>query len=425
MLASRSASRRGGSGTNFLQREHLAVCLGVTVGVVRRSSSSGRCSLPERCPPPPCRSPPPAMAFVSAATAAAHFRCARRIGDAALTAGRPFRPRVVPAVRACRCVGRDDDRGDGFSCGGGSGGGRAASGVDDSSYGGTTPQPTNHRREAWRQQAAAFGEAVIDAAGRGDVAAALGEVGAAVAEVAGSSDVQAAVAEMVAELFSGQPRDDGQHSDTQGDDSPQRPPSSTRTAEASASAGTARQTQASVANSAPRRPRQRDWPQQVPSPLRAAAAAEQLLLPPPTQGVETTQPPPSPPPHHASARWAPPAECRETSSSYVWRIELPGVARADLRVSLVPASRSVWVSGVKPRPAGGAWVGVKAGAPQSAVGSSEVLYGAFRCRLPLPLDADVAAVPHGAPASLRDGVLTVTVARLPPPPDTVFDIQVV
>ena len=95
--------------------------------------------------------------------------------------------------------------------------------------------------------------------------------------------------------------------------------------------------------------------------------------------------------------WAPPADVCETADAVVVRVELPGVAADDVEVVLT--GHALRVTGAK-----------KSRAPRGRVTHlcSERAYGKF-CRT-VPLRRPVRT--RGAQATLRDGLLTVTLPKL-------------
>jgi HSP20 family protein len=107
--------------------------------------------------------------------------------------------------------------------------------------------------------------------------------------------------------------------------------------------------------------------------------------------------------------WAPPADVCETAEAIVVRVELPGVAAADVEVVL--ASGALRVTGTK-----------KGRAPRGRVTHlcSERAYGKF-CRT-VPLRRPVRT--RGARATLRDGLLTVTLPKLDDRRGAEFRIEV-
>lgn len=103
----------------------------------------------------------------------------------------------------------------------------------------------------------------------------------------------------------------------------------------------------------------------------------------------------------AKAMAATPADVKEYPSSYAVVVDMPGVAAADIKVQLEEESRVLVVSGERRREKE---EGVK-------FLRMERRHGKFMRKFPLPENADV----EGISAVSREGVLTVTVPKLPPP----------
>ncbi|KAK1869277.1 hypothetical protein I4F81_011756 [Pyropia yezoensis] len=119
--------------------------------------------------------------------------------------------------------------------------------------------------------------------------------------------------------------------------------------------------------------------------------------------------------------WVPRAERAETPTSYIYRLELPGVGR-NVKSELKATDRVIVVSGEKVRPSETANASADAAAPTSKVDvrncRSELAYGSFSRTLRLPADADVEAKDQ-IRAAVKDGVLTVAVPKVkvePEPP---------
>ena len=95
--------------------------------------------------------------------------------------------------------------------------------------------------------------------------------------------------------------------------------------------------------------------------------------------------------------WAPPADVCETADAVVVRVELPGVAADDVEVVLTAGA--LRVTGAK-----------KSRAPRGRVTHlcSERAYGKFSRTVPLRRPVRT----RGARATLRDGLLTVTLPKL-------------
>jgi HSP20 family protein len=98
--------------------------------------------------------------------------------------------------------------------------------------------------------------------------------------------------------------------------------------------------------------------------------------------------------------WIPLADLYETPSEYVVVLELPGIRRDDLRIS-VSSARALEVAGRRP----------PAGVPPEAYHRIERGHGPFARTIsfPQPIDADRVS------ADLSDGVLTITVQKTAPP----------
>ena len=107
--------------------------------------------------------------------------------------------------------------------------------------------------------------------------------------------------------------------------------------------------------------------------------------------------------------WAPPADVCETADAIVVRVELPGVAAGEVEVVL--AGNALRVSGAK-----------KSRAPRGRVTHlcSERAYGKFRRTVPLRRPVRT----RGARASLKDGLLTVTLPKLADRRGAEFRIEV-
>jgi HSP20 family protein len=111
----------------------------------------------------------------------------------------------------------------------------------------------------------------------------------------------------------------------------------------------------------------------------------------------------------AAGAWSPPADVCETAREVVVRVELPGVAADEVEVVL--AAGALRVEGAK-----------KGRAPRGRVTHlcSERAYGKFRRVVPLrrPVRA------RGARATLKDGLLTVTLPKLDERRGAEFRIEV-
>jgi HSP20 family protein len=102
------------------------------------------------------------------------------------------------------------------------------------------------------------------------------------------------------------------------------------------------------------------------------------------------------------APWTPPTSLWETADGYVLQVDLPGVPRAAVQVSVVGSALDI--VGERPAPA---IDGQGGGRTAARTRWSERVGGSFRRSVPLPGDADLGEV-H---ASLRDGVLEVRLGR--------------
>ena len=97
----------------------------------------------------------------------------------------------------------------------------------------------------------------------------------------------------------------------------------------------------------------------------------------------------------ARASYVPPVDITQSAAAYTVRVDLPGVARDQARVTVDEGA--IVVSGVAE----------PARAADATVLRGERLYGRFSRLIPLPSDADLDAV-H---ATFRQGVLEVRVSR--------------
>lgn len=111
----------------------------------------------------------------------------------------------------------------------------------------------------------------------------------------------------------------------------------------------------------------------------------------------------------AKAMAATPADVKEYPAAYVVVVDMPGVAAADIKVQLEDDNVLV-VSGERRREKED---GVK-------YLMMERRHGKFMRRFPLPENADVDAIS----AVCRDGVLAVTVRKLPPPEPKMIEVKV-
>lgn len=104
----------------------------------------------------------------------------------------------------------------------------------------------------------------------------------------------------------------------------------------------------------------------------------------------------------AKAMASTPADVKEYPASYVFVVDMPGIAAADIKVQLEEDDRVLVVSGERRR--GEKEEGVK-------YLRMERRQGKFMRKFPLPENANLDAIS----AVCRDGVLVVTVEKLPPP----------
>lgn len=104
----------------------------------------------------------------------------------------------------------------------------------------------------------------------------------------------------------------------------------------------------------------------------------------------------------ARAPWTPAASLWETPDTYVLQVDLPGVPRSTLQVTLVGGTLDVM--GERPPPA---LDGRERAAEEARTRWSERMGGSFRRSVSLPEDADASDVR----ATLRDGVLEIRVGR--------------
>jgi HSP20 family protein len=110
----------------------------------------------------------------------------------------------------------------------------------------------------------------------------------------------------------------------------------------------------------------------------------------------------------AAPEYDPPTDIARTDDAYLVRMDLPGVAREDLRVQV--EGGALTIRGHKPS---GGQQGLRAL-------RSERRGGGFSRVVALPTDAD----PNRVAARLRDGVLTVRVARLQPRPSGPLSVTI-
>jgi len=130
--------------------------------------------------------------------------------------------------------------------------------------------------------------------------------------------------------------------------------------------------------------------------------------------------PSSPSPQQARVDWVPLAERAETATTYVWRLEVPGVTKGHVKTELKGADRVIVISGEKVRPSTAAAVtGGGGGAVESEEARSvrgELTYGTFARTLRMPADADLDAKDQ-IRAAVKEGVLTLTVAKVKAVPE--------
>ncbi|RKX71774.1 hypothetical protein DRP53_00370 [candidate division WOR-3 bacterium] len=105
-------------------------------------------------------------------------------------------------------------------------------------------------------------------------------------------------------------------------------------------------------------------------------------------------------PTPAAVRWTPKADIYLTEEDLIIEIELPGVNKADLSVSL--SRNGLYIEGIRHRPA------------RSRRGISfynlEIDYGPFERRIYFPCPVD----PHRMTATFEQGVLTIELKRIRP-----------
>lgn len=94
--------------------------------------------------------------------------------------------------------------------------------------------------------------------------------------------------------------------------------------------------------------------------------------------------------------WAPPVDVEETADAVIVRVEVPGLRREEIRVTI--EARSVEVEGERRR---------ERESNEGSVYISERSFGSFFRRIPLPAEVET----EGAEAVLRDGILTVRARR--------------
>ncbi|MGD9933969.1 MAG: Hsp20/alpha crystallin family protein [Dehalococcoidia bacterium] len=97
--------------------------------------------------------------------------------------------------------------------------------------------------------------------------------------------------------------------------------------------------------------------------------------------------------------WAPPVDVEEAGETVVVRIEMPGLRREEIRVTIEPGA--VAVEGERQR---------ERESTEGSVFLSERSYGSFFRRIPLPVEVEAT----GAEATLRDGILTIRARRAAP-----------
>ena len=106
--------------------------------------------------------------------------------------------------------------------------------------------------------------------------------------------------------------------------------------------------------------------------------------------------------HPHAESWAPPIDVYETTSSYVITVEVPGITRED--VDLAVEENRLVVRGRRREPQG------KADEPVH-YHLVERGYGAFARSFAFAEKVDI----EGVSADLCEGVLTITLPKLPPP----------
>ena len=104
--------------------------------------------------------------------------------------------------------------------------------------------------------------------------------------------------------------------------------------------------------------------------------------------------------HHADS-WAPPIDVYETSERYVIAAELPGLTREQIELAMEDSRLTIRGERVEARPAG-----------EAHYQQVERGQGAFARTFEFADKIDVERVT----ADLTDGVLTVSLPKMPPPP---------
>eukprot|EP00168_Porphyra_purpurea_P014280 TRINITY_DN4075_c0_g1_i1.p1 TRINITY_DN4075_c0_g1~~TRINITY_DN4075_c0_g1_i1.p1 ORF type:complete len:218 (-),score=102.18 TRINITY_DN4075_c0_g1_i1:341-898(-) len=132
--------------------------------------------------------------------------------------------------------------------------------------------------------------------------------------------------------------------------------------------------------------------------------------------------PSSPSPPQARVEWVPQAERVETGTTYVWRLEVPGVTKGHVKTELKGADRVIVISGEKVRPSVAAAAEVGGGgdggaeAEEARTVRGELTYGSFARTLRMPADADLDAKDQ-IRAAVKEGVLTLTVPKVKAAPE--------
>ncbi|GJP53821.1 hypothetical protein CLOM_g12955 [Closterium sp. NIES-68] len=100
----------------------------------------------------------------------------------------------------------------------------------------------------------------------------------------------------------------------------------------------------------------------------------------------------------------------ETPSDYVFRVDVPGFHGKDLKVRVDPETLVIAIKGERRQ---------KKSANERLIWRERV-HGSFTREFQLPSDADV----EHATAACVDGILTVSVKKLPQPEPKVIDVKV-
>ena len=109
--------------------------------------------------------------------------------------------------------------------------------------------------------------------------------------------------------------------------------------------------------------------------------------------------------------WAPPIDIYETAAAYIITVEVPGVTREDVELAVEESRLVIRGRRAEERDRGGA----------EAVRYHLVErgYGTFTRSFEFAEKVDV----HGVGADLADGVLTITLPKVPPPPPRRIEVR--